>query len=921
MDWRIYLSKWVKVEQQVLDSDQWVPIEFEGWVAQVIARDSTVELVLHDNSSWLVEGADVRGSRVLKVVDGAGPWITHPDRWLRTEDGWERVPVEAKATGCHCERCSLVDGSFVNDPARVGSCDIVFVGEAPGYDEVRASKYFVGKAGRLIRAVLQQIGLTEYRYVFNNACLCFDGNTPDEDAIKACRDRLHQEIERCNPKLVVALGAVSLKALTDLAGISDYQGLLMPWKGTKLLACYHPAAVLRRPDLFYAFTDALYKARLYLEGDTSIDVQPEDLEVVVVSDDGMLQSAMGDLQKASKLYVDIETSGYDPFRDRLLCVALSWQDSSTKRASRKSYVFSWDFIKARLSVFSKLLQEVPSAYWNAMFDAQFLRQNGLRPCSVEDVMLKQYTLDENPLEQSLKGCARRYCNAPDWEAPLAAYLPSKSTSFEVVPIDVLSRYNGYDAAYTGVLDDLLSSRMDENNWKVYRTILVPALQMFLDTCEVGLRVDLARLETVRAELQAKLQELQDGLRTIFKEQISEQVVRAMEQSADEVVEQWERVLSTADRFNPSSVRDARALIMSLGLKTNGSTSRASLEDYRNITGVDLLLKYRETRKLLSTYIEGLVDDLRGDVIHPNIRLNGTVTGRLSCANPNLFGIPDEKGGIKKLYLPRWPGWGIGVADGAQMEIRVLGALSNDRRMIEDFQKGVDFHGAARHRLYGRGYSKKNYTHQEVLDAKTAVFGPIYGRGPESLAQQFFHSELLKLRTEGKPIKYTTWEELPEWERRSRILQAQDHIDRLWEPYPTALAWLKANVAKAQESGELCSYYGRYRRWGLVTEAVLEDIKTKGRNFPVQSAASDTNLLIMLGSYHTYKHDIYFPIFPVHDSVVFMYKLGCEQELIPSLKRYFETTAQELLNTDMKFEYEFTIGPSWGDQSSFELKEV
>jgi hypothetical protein len=73
---------------------------------------------------------------------------------------------------------------------------------------------------------------------------------------------------------------------------------------------------------------------------------------------------------------------------------------------------------------------------------------------------------------------------------------------------------------------------------------------------------------------------------------------------------------------------------------------------------------------------------------------------------------------------------------------------------------------------------------------------------------------------------------------------------------------------------------------------------------------------MIGSYHTFPREIYIPIFPVHDAVVFMYKLGCEGELIPQLKEYFEKTAAELLQSEMKFEYSFTIGPNWGEQKEW-----
>jgi DNA polymerase-1 len=487
--------------------------------------------------------------------------------------------------------------------------------------------------------------------------------------------------------------------------------------------------------------------------------------------------------------------------------------------------------------------------------------------------------------------------------------------------------------------------MAANNWNVYNAILIPALQMFLDTCEIGVRVDTSRLGELRIEFQGKMADLQQKLASMVRDGAKLQLAAVQESLAKvlqlrqandsnqleareteikarmSIIQSW---LDGADSFNPSSIKDARYLIHDiLGIASEGdSTSRTALEDYKDVEGVQLLLRFRENKKLLGTYIEGLVDDLIEDdqgqaVIHPNIRLNGTVTGRLSSNSPNLFGIPDEKGGIKKLYKARYDGWGIGDGDGAQMEVRALGALANDRDMIEAFKAGVDFHGAARNRLYGRGFSKSNYNHQEVLDAKTAVFGPIYGRGPESLAKQFYHSEVAMLKEAGKAIRWPTWESLPRIEQQNRILKAQEHIDKLWAPYPTSLNWLKANVAKAQEDGELQSYYGRVRHWGLITEDTLEDIKTAGRNFPVQSASSDTNLLIMIGSSKEFSRDYYIPIFPVHDAIVFMYKFGTESWLIPQLRAYYEQRARDLLHTDMPLRYSFTTGPNWGEQREWE----
>lgn len=991
VDWRKYVGCYIKVAQEVELDNVWTEIELEGWVAQVmeekllggsrppdgcevrskvaeVVNAVDVTLVMDNGEQWTVEdsGVSVRNSHFISCIPQGMPnWKRVPSKWVQSETGWVRAPVASKVVDCDCSRCSLYENQLVDDKGRLEKCDVLFCGEAPGFEEARSQppSFFIGKAGRLLKAIIEQTALKDYKCRFNNTCICYSSEAPTTDDMRACKKRLLREIWLAHPKLIVAVGGVALEALTGLTGITEHQGTLMDWtmegpegesEKIKLLACFHSAAVLRRPDLFYTFAETVNKAGLYITGDRNLDVPLEAFTCMTVIEE-MWTDAIKELNTAEKLYVDLETTDYNPYTSDIICVSISYRLEG--KASRRSFVFPWELIRQHFGEFQYLLETKPSGYWNGFFDAQFLRQHGIKVNLVDDVMLKQYTQDETPLAQSLKGGARRYCNAPDWEAPLKPYLPSRSTSFGVIPHDVLFLYAGYDAGYTGVLDDVISARMVENNWRVYNEILIPALKMFLDTCEIGMRVDTSRLEELRAELQTKMTELQRKLANMIREGAQQQLVVAESELNKMVllgqgggerevalrakIEVLQARVVGADSFNPSSINDARYLIYDIvGIPTNSatsSTSRTALEDYKDVEGVSLLLRFRETRKLLGTYIEGLVDDLIEEereeevigengiaevkkvsdaVVHPNIRLNGTVTGRLSSNNPNFFGIPDEKGGIKKLYKARYDGWGVGDGDGAQMEVRVLGSLANDIAMIEAFRAGVDFHGAARNRLYGRGFSKGNYSHQEVLDAKTAVFGPIYGRGPESLAQQFYHSEIAMLREADKTIRWPTWESLPRQEQQNRILKAQEHIDKLWEPYPISLAWLKANVAKAQEDGELQSYYGRVRHWGLITEATLEDIKTAGRNFPVQSASSDTNLQIMIGSYHTFSSNYYIPIFPVHDAVVFMYKLGTENWLIPQLREYYEKRARDLLHTSMPLEYEFTIGPNWGEQTEW-----
>ena len=840
-----YVGQYITVTQEVeVDPGEWTPIEFEGWVA----KHENNEVMLDSGDVYGLEGESIRATQVSIVVMRSRPaWELHPDRWVKKEGYWE-PNLAPKVLGAECWRCSLLNSPISNSPTRSLSADVLHVAEAPGRQEVDQQEFMVGRSGSMYRNLVSQI-IPGYSHTINNACMCY-GDTPDGQAVEACKKRLMAEIEKVDPRVIVAVGAVALKALTGIDGITEHQGRLLSSYAPPIIPCFHPAAILRRPELFPDLVNALMKVRLFLDGEGLCDVQPESI-IRKIADDSSSSSLLTQLAAYPRIYADLETSGWSPYKDYILCVSIAGGDDS---GVKLAVTFPWDLFTSSSYLFSVLklfLEERVVGYYNGAFDCQFLRSTGIWTKIGCDSMLKQYTLDERTTAQGLKSVARRYCNAPDWEAPLRPYLPSSSTPYTAIPTNVLYEYAGLDAGYTGSIDPLLDRLMNDNNRKVYEGILLPAANMLLDVSRVGIKVDTKRLEELRPEFAKKIEDLQADL-----------------------------IALAGHEFNPSSTKQLREVMHEL-FGYDGSTARPILdEEFSGEEFVDKLLLFRGTRKLLGTYVEGLMDDIVDGRIHPNLRLNGTTTGRLSAGDPNMLGMPKEKGGIKKLFVAD-DGWLMLEGDGSQMEIRLLGALSNDRQMIADFGSKVDFHGQARNRLYGRGTSKKNYTHQEVLDAKTGVFGPIYGRGAASMAR------LLKCS----------------------VAEAQKYIDKLWEPYPTALAYLRSKEREVHVDGELVSYYGRYRRWGLITEDNVKSVEHEARNFTVSSASSDTNLLVMLAVYEKYDHELLLPLLPVHDSILCRVRPSVD---ILEYKMFCEKTAQALLHTDMPFEYEVEVGSSWGE---------
>ncbi len=131
---------------------------------------------------------------------------------------------------------------------------VMFVGEAPGADEDRVGKPFMGRSGQLLDKMMAAIGLDRTSaYIGNIVPWRPPGNrnpTPQEVAV--CRPFVERQIELVDPEVIVCLGAPATQTLTGTKdGILRTRGRLFPYKlptrEAKLLATLHPAFLLRQP--------------------------------------------------------------------------------------------------------------------------------------------------------------------------------------------------------------------------------------------------------------------------------------------------------------------------------------------------------------------------------------------------------------------------------------------------------------------------------------------------------------------------------------------------------------------------------------------------------------------------------------------------------------------------------------------------
>ena len=129
--------------------------------------------------------------------------------------------------------------------------DLMFVGEAPGVEEDRTGKPFVGRAGQLLTKIIQSTGLTRDDVYIANVLKCRppDNRNPQSNEIEQCEPYLLRQIDLIEPKVICALGTFAAQILlrTD-ERISKLRGNFYNYHGTKVMPTYHPAYLLRNPE-------------------------------------------------------------------------------------------------------------------------------------------------------------------------------------------------------------------------------------------------------------------------------------------------------------------------------------------------------------------------------------------------------------------------------------------------------------------------------------------------------------------------------------------------------------------------------------------------------------------------------------------------------------------------------------------------
>ncbi|NPA88227.1 uracil-DNA glycosylase [Caminibacter pacificus] len=173
-----------------------------------------------------------------------------------SEDKKVDMPNELKELEKICKNCTLCDLSKTRTNVVFGEgnpkAKLMFIGEGPGEMEDKTGRPFVGRAGKLLTKIIENVlELTREDVYIANIVKCRPPNNrvPSIEEAESCKPYLLKQIEIINPEILVCLGKTAfMYLLNENLPISRVRGQIFEYKGRKVIPTYHPSFLLRNPS-------------------------------------------------------------------------------------------------------------------------------------------------------------------------------------------------------------------------------------------------------------------------------------------------------------------------------------------------------------------------------------------------------------------------------------------------------------------------------------------------------------------------------------------------------------------------------------------------------------------------------------------------------------------------------------------------
>jgi DNA polymerase I len=822
-----------------------------------------------------------------------------------------------------CEKCK--GDCFEVNIDKLEQCDYMIIAERPMYTETITGAKFTKHSFRPLTQFVREMKL-------NNIYATYAQKTYTSwSSVKAkkCYTHLLKEIEKVQPKVIVCIGTNASRFVTNktgdihaLADTTYFDKRYNAW----IICTYDPGMIFRDATIEIKIKGAL--RRMIDQKDQVPLVEsfttytPDTVEEHVEMLTKMIE------MEPRPIAFDIESEGLNYFHDEVLAIGFGWEKDL-------SYTIQKRFLEN--IVISQMIQHLFTldhtfVAQNGKFDTSFLRfdlpfKNVVIPTARfdEDTMLMHYCLNNVAGTHGLKVWARDYFHADDWESDIKTYLPTKDSPYSMIPEPILHKYLGYDIHWTLRGYYLFKTLMEkEGVVRPYKEILLPASQAFTEIEPSGVLLDVEKLKQKMAEAEPEM------------ERISKELLEEAEKIgwSPEAYVKATGAKTKPETLNPKSSKQMQWVAYDLCEMPLWNMGRAGFKKSCCKDAVEVyrfrhpfwakLHEYKQVNDLFGIYVKGMLERVDADGrIRPDFYLTGTVTGRISCHNPNLQNIP-RKSFVKEMFIADEDNVIVNI-DYKTLEIIVAAILSGDPEMLQPFIDHEDFHSKVTWDVYGeelqmlkesipscegtkmleyldrpqmmevREYITRDYINKEKYEeawdqifdycrflTKFVTFGILYKRGAKSLAEGELNCEV--------------------WE-------AQKYIDNFEAKYTRLIEWQNEQLYQASTKQFVTTAFEFKRRWSGMIDEYL--VKSQSANSAIQGTAAQITLRA-LAKIHKKFSEVQYALgrvlFTVHDSIVFEIP---KKRLFESLNTIKEYMCYNPIKPEIPLTIEIEVGNSYG----------
>lgn len=484
-----------------------------------------------------------------------------------------------------------------------------------------------------------------------------------------------------------------------------------------------------------------------------------------------------------------------------------------------------------------------------------------------DTMLESYALDNTTSRHNLDALALKYLGHKNISYEEVAGSGAKQIPFSQVPIEQATDYAAEDADIALQLHLHLWPKIitNEKTRKVFAEIDMPLITILSGMERYGVLIDAENLQRQSNKIGERL--------------------LSLEQQA------FELAGTTFNLDSPKQLQEIFFEKLALPIikrtpKGQPSTAEPVLQELAlDFPLPKLILEYRSLSKLKSTYTDKLPLQINAKTgrIHTSYQQTVTSTGRLASSNPNLQNIPirtEEGKRVRQAFIaPK--NYKILAADYSQIELHLMAHFSQDKNLLNAFEKGLDIHSSTAAQVFGTTLDK--VTDEQRRKAKAINFGLIYGISAFGLAKQLGI------------------------ERAA----AQIYIDAYFKQYPNVSDYMQQTCEFAHQNGYVETLFGRRLYISEINSSNKMRQKAAERaaiNAPLQGTAADIIKLAMIAvNQWIEKSNIdAHMIMQVHDELVF----EAHEKDVKAAQKNITQLMSNVVKLSIPLVVEVGIGNNW-----------